>query len=220
MHRFLAALAVSTTPAGVGSADTVRYYHLDGVGNVRAITDKNGVVVERHDYLPFGEEWCPGSPPGVCGAPPPGQPRRFTGKERDTETGFDYFGARYYGSKIGRFTSADPVLNHQAALTNPQRWNRYAYVSNSPLRYVDPDGREQAVIVNDRTYMGGVDSMSAGNEQARDQVFNVLVTAVGIGTAGASGFAAGGARQAAKEVVIEVFENVTGLPVGGLLTKP
>src|SRR5947208_2744471 len=71
------------------------YYVLDGVGNVRAVTDQTGAVIERHDYLPFGEEYNP-----QAGT----QPKRSTGKERDAETGLDYFGARYYGSKIGRFT--------------------------------------------------------------------------------------------------------------------
>jgi len=52
-----------------------------------------------------------------------------------------YFGARYYGSKIGRFTTTDPVQTIKANLVDPQRWNRYAYVRNNPLRYVDPDGR-------------------------------------------------------------------------------
>jgi len=119
----------------------VKYPHLDAVGNVRAVTDASGNVIERHDYLPFGEEWCPGPPPGVCANVPPGQPKRFTGKERDAETGLDYFGARYYGSKIGRFTTVDPVYTWRENLVDPQRWNRYVYVRNNPLRYVDPDGR-------------------------------------------------------------------------------
>ena len=75
-------------------AQEVEYYHLDAIGNVRAVTDQSGRVVERHDYLPFGEECITGacaSNPGVTG----GQPKHFTGKERDTETGLDYFGARY-----------------------------------------------------------------------------------------------------------------------------
>lgn len=53
-----------------------------------------------------------------------------------------YFGARYYGSRIGRFTTVDPVYNWSANLVDPQRWNRYAYGRNNPLKYVDPDGRE------------------------------------------------------------------------------
>ena len=126
--------------ARAGAADVVEYYHLDALGNVRLITDENGDVVERHDYYPFGEECTTGpcaTNPGV-GA---GQPRKFTGKERDAETGLDYFGARYYGSKIGRFTTVDPVYTWNDNLLDPQRWNRYAYGRDNPFRYVDPDGR-------------------------------------------------------------------------------
>jgi RHS repeat-associated protein len=53
-----------------------------------------------------------------------------------------YFGARYYGSKIGRFTTTDPFVDQRTALVDPQRWNRYSYGRNNPLRYVDPDGRD------------------------------------------------------------------------------
>jgi RHS repeat-associated protein len=52
-----------------------------------------------------------------------------------------YFGARYYRADLGRFTTVDPVYTWQENLTDPQRWNRYAYVRNNPLRYTDPDGR-------------------------------------------------------------------------------
>jgi RHS repeat-associated protein len=64
---------------------------------------------------------------------------RSSGKERDAETGLDYFGARYFSSPQGRFTSPDPLLN-SGRLEIPQSWNRYAYTLNNPLRYVDPDG--------------------------------------------------------------------------------
>jgi len=63
----------------------------------------------------------------------------FTGKERDGETGLDYFGARYYGSAQGRFTSPDPLLS-SGRPWDPQSWNRYSYVLNNPLRYTDPLG--------------------------------------------------------------------------------
>ena len=52
-----------------------------------------------------------------------------------------YFGARYYRANIGRFTTVDPLYTWQENLVDPQRWNRYAYARNNPLRYVDPDGR-------------------------------------------------------------------------------
>jgi RHS repeat-associated protein len=64
----------------------------------------------------------------------------FTGKERDAESGLDYFGARYYGSSMGRFSSPDPGWFLAADLANPQSLNQYAYVQNNPLSMVDPDG--------------------------------------------------------------------------------
>jgi RHS repeat-associated protein len=80
----------------------------------------------------------------------------LTQKERDNETGLDYFGARYYASMQGRFTGADPYdVNFERQNTpdpeeadavfkdylfQPQHWNRYAYAVNNPLKYVDPDG--------------------------------------------------------------------------------
>jgi RHS repeat-associated protein len=69
---------------------------------------------------------------------------RYTGKERDAESGLDYFGARYYGSSMGRFMSPDwsktPEGVPYADLTNPQSLNLYSYVKNNPLSKVDPDG--------------------------------------------------------------------------------
>ncbi len=69
---------------------------------------------------------------------------RFTGKERDSETGLDYFGARYYGSNMGRWMSPDwsaaPVPVPYADLTDPQTLNLYGYVRNNPLSHADADG--------------------------------------------------------------------------------
>jgi len=63
---------------------------------------------------------------------------RCTGKERDSESGLDYFGARYYASTMGRFMSPDSPS--YSGLTKPQSWNLYAYSLNNPIRYSDPDG--------------------------------------------------------------------------------
>jgi RHS repeat-associated protein len=67
---------------------------------------------------------------------------QFTGKERDLESGLDYFGARYYGSALGRFTSSDPKILSKQKLNDPQQWNGYAYVRNNPFQFVDPNGEE------------------------------------------------------------------------------
>jgi RHS repeat-associated protein len=65
---------------------------------------------------------------------------RFTGQERDTETGLDFFQARYHGSAQGRFLSPDPAGNFVAELTDPQSWNMFGYVRNNPLSFIDPSG--------------------------------------------------------------------------------
>lgn len=65
----------------------------------------------------------------------------LTSKERDTETGLDFFGARYYGNIQGRFTSVDLKALGSRQIVNPQRWNRYTYVLNNPLALYDPDGQ-------------------------------------------------------------------------------
>jgi RHS repeat-associated protein len=158
-----AAAALLTTPA---AAQVVEYYHLDAIGNVRAVSNQAGTIIERHEYLPFGEEWCAGPPAGPCSSLPPGQSRRFTGKERDAESGLDYFGARYYGSKTGRFTTVDPVYTWRENLADPQRWNRYGYARNNPLKFVDPDGRE--VTYANAQLQSFFGSLSARSPMVRD----------------------------------------------------
>ncbi len=64
---------------------------------------------------------------------------KFTGKERDAESGLDDFGARYYASSLGRFMQADEPFADQNA-SDPQSWNVYVNVRNNPLRFSDPTG--------------------------------------------------------------------------------
>jgi RHS repeat-associated protein len=100
----------------------------------------------RHDYLPFGEElFVPTSGRTAAqGYVSDSVRQHFTSQDRDTETGLDYFLARYYSSTQGRFTSVDPE-NKGANPDDPQSWNGYAYARNNPLLYSDPDGREYTV---------------------------------------------------------------------------
>ena len=69
-----------------------------------------------------------------------GNPYKFTGKERDAESGLDNFGKRYNSSSMGRFMTPDPIGIMTQKFVDPQQWNMYAYVRNSPLRSVDPTG--------------------------------------------------------------------------------
>jgi len=72
----------------------------------------------------------------------------FTGKERDAESGNDYFGARYYGSTMGRFLSPDPSGLLAQHPEDPQSWNLYAYARNNPLINLDPTGLD-CIYAND-----------------------------------------------------------------------
>jgi len=102
-------------------------------------------VKARHDYLPFGEETGAGvgsrtAPMGYGAMDSTRQ--RFTSKERDQESGLDYFLARYYSSAQGRFTGVDPANGYASV---PQDWNRYSYTLNNPFKYTDPSGEKWAV---------------------------------------------------------------------------
>jgi len=87
--------------------------------------------------------------------------QHFTGKERDTEPGLDYFGARYYGSSMGRFMSPDPSGLAYADPTNPQSFNLYSYVLNNPLVSIDPDGLE--CVWSDGSYDSNDDKDTGDN---------------------------------------------------------
>ena len=89
---------------------------------------------------------------------------KSTGKERDQESGLDYFGARYYGNALGRFTSPDPLpwihwqrgnrddqQRFAAYIANPQNLNMYAYVNNNPLNKTDPTGMNACGTSDDST---------------------------------------------------------------------
>src|SRR5437763_2674765 len=65
---------------------------------------------------------------------------KFTGKERDNESGLDMFGARYYASSMGRFMKPDPLYLELHRLVDPQQWNLYSYVRNNPLSLTDRTG--------------------------------------------------------------------------------
>jgi RHS repeat-associated protein len=113
------------------------YYHVDHLGTPRLLTDANGDIDTVHKYFPFGDEIQPLASDNT---------HRFTGHERDPETGLDYMLARYYASGQGRFFSVDP--GDDSLLTDPQRWNRYAYVRNNPVNANDPDGKFLDTIVD------------------------------------------------------------------------
>ena len=129
---------VYTDGAGVYAPDYSLgpfYYHLnDHLGSTRILTDKNGAVVASLEFYPFGEAKQSFGCSNFID-------QHFTGKLLDSESGLQYFGARYLSNGLTRFTSVDP-LGSSAHPKNPQSWNRYTYSLNSPLNLLDPDGKK------------------------------------------------------------------------------
>lgn len=117
----------------------VSYLTTDHLGSPRVITDQNGAVTSRKDFGVFGDETVTSQRIAALGYNPPNVRKDYTGYEKDAESGLDYAQARYYNPQHGRFTSVDP-LDGSAAMGNPQTFNRYSYVLNSPYKFVDPLG--------------------------------------------------------------------------------
>ncbi len=114
----------------------------DQLGSPRIITDAFGDVVSRRDFMPFGEELAPDTTFRTAAmkyGTGDNVRQKFTGYERDDETGLDFAEARYYYNNHGRFTAVDPLLASGKS-ANPQTFNRYAYVMNRPLLLTDETG--------------------------------------------------------------------------------
>ena len=166
--------ARAQTPAP--PAGTIEYDHVGALGSVRAVTDASGAVVRSYHYHAFGE--------GV-GVEAGTDPLRFTGKPRDGETGLDYFGARYYSHRTGRFTTVDPVMLVDRNVADPQSWNRYSYAKNNPTRYVDPDGRVWETIWDVANLVHSGYRCLSGNG-CRDAAWDAAATVIPFLPAGAS----------------------------------
>jgi RHS repeat-associated protein len=127
---------------------TTYFAHNDHLGSPRLFTDVTAAyTTDCYDFLPFGERNLPTTPCRSSSPPSPPQANTshlFTGKERDTESSLDNFGARYMGSTLGRFMTPDwsaaPMGVPYADFGNPQSLNLYSYAKNNPTTYVDRDG--------------------------------------------------------------------------------
>ena len=136
------------------------YYHRDRLGNITEITDFEGTVVQRYVYDVFGKVSIfdkDGNAITPESAKYLKSPYAFTGREYDPETGCYYYRARYYCPETSRFLSEDPALKKPRLNSTPQTFdynpsandlgktllshNLYTYANNSPLNFIDPDGR-------------------------------------------------------------------------------
>jgi RHS repeat-associated protein len=121
-------------------SEAVSYYFSDHLKTASVITNSAGTITEDEDYYPWGGE--------LQFVNSDSNHYKFTGKLRDgtaaTETGLDYFGARYYANWTGRFVTPDwgsnPSPIPYSNIEDPQSLNRYSYVRNIPTASTDPDG--------------------------------------------------------------------------------
>jgi RHS repeat-associated protein len=138
----------------------VHFFLSDWLGTKRVQTAYDGTTENMWTNLPFGD-----------GCNCNDSEQHFTGKERDTESGLDDFGARYYASAMGRFMSPDsPGFAH---LSNPQAWNLYSYAYNNPISSVDPDGHDVACTYNISQCVADANTATGANGQV---VANTTVT--------------------------------------------
>lgn len=119
---------------GVGLVRSIRdgkegFYHTDGLGSTRVITDNIGLITDRYTYDAFGVLL---NTTGTFG-----NSFQFAGEQRDSSTGLDYLRARYYDPNLGRFISKDA---YAGTLNDPYSQHDYQYAHANPVRYTDPTG--------------------------------------------------------------------------------
>lgn len=123
---------VDTSIPGFASTTRLRYQLANHLESTSTELDQTGAVIGYEEYFPYGgTSWQASSSTTDVSS----KRYRYTGKERDDETGLYYHGARYYAAWLGRWTSADP-----AGLVDGT--NLYRHVRNNPVRLVDPAGTD------------------------------------------------------------------------------
>ena len=129
-----------------GKEKEVYFYHSDHLGSASWITDFSGVAVQHIQYLPYGEPYINQHPFGYS------ERFTFTGKERDEETGYGYFGARYMDHELmTMWLSVDPMADKYPSISP------YAYCAWNPVKLVDPDGNEISPIFSTEGKLLGTD---------------------------------------------------------------
>ncbi len=133
------------------------YFHPDQIGSGNYVTDTGGKIFEHLEYFPSGETWVQEA------SDTHNIPYQFGGKQYDAESGFYYFGARYYNPRTGIFVSTDPALSRKlqdlpedpakpSGLDTfaPSFLNLYNYADDEPLTKVDPDGQQAVPLTTFR----------------------------------------------------------------------
>ncbi len=157
------------TPPPTNPSPNVNYLTTDTLGSPRIVTGKNGEILSRRDFMPFGEEISRANygSDAVRG--------KFTGYEKDIESSLEFAQNRYYSNKHGRFTTPDPLMA-SGNVQDAQSWNRYAYTRNNPTNLTDSLGLYYGTSANDPyvKYFATLEEMAAaGYTELKDYVYMV-----------------------------------------------
>jgi RHS repeat-associated protein len=156
LEAYYPELAKSKSSNVNGTESTTRvmfWYHPDYLGNVDLVTERDGKTYEFFTYNPWGEEMHQYNANTFGFA----SPYRFNSKEKDQETGLHYYGARYYSSKLSVWMSVDPLAH--------KTLQPYIFTSNNTLLFIDPDGRENIVIIGNQGSRPNSDANSGSDKK-------------------------------------------------------
>ena len=165
MRGLLALVLAAGILSAAQAAETVEYIHTDALGSPVAVTDANGVVIERTTYEPYG---------AVVGGQVKDGPG-YTGHVSDSATGLGYMQQRYIDPEIGGFLSVDPVTAQEGG---GSQFNRYRYANGNPYKFVDPDGKDafyftDANVLVIPVYFTGPDAVKSNIEAIRNRVNSI-----------------------------------------------
>jgi RHS repeat-associated protein len=198
------------------STNSYHYNLTDWLGTKRMQTYASGNEEETCISYPFGDGLS-------CSGGADATEKHYTGKERDTESGLDYFGARYYGSTMGRWMTPEYSMNG-TIMELPQSWNRYQYVYDRATFATDPDGRCPPCV---GAIIGGIveGGLNFGEQLAKHGSLSqvrwkdVGSAAFGGAVAGAIAGATGGASLLASSVVGDLAAGATSSVIGGIAER-
>ena len=160
-----------TATYATGTTATLSFNFSDWLGSKRLQASSAGVTQNSWASDPYGDYLLP------LGTGADATEHHFTGKESDTESGNDYFGARYYASTTGRWMSPDPLTvqllkkdSFLVHLNNPQSWDKYSYVGANPLNSVDPIGLDTYVVLYTTGNSIGQDEITRSAQTQADEI--------------------------------------------------
>jgi len=174
------------------------FYHPDHLGSTNLVTNQSGNIVEETFYLPYGEV--------LEGE---GDRFQFTGKEKDSETELNYYGARYYDSELKHFTQADSVL---AEVYDPQQLNKYGYARDNPYKYVDPSGNYLSPldILDYASLVYSTYALFKDPSLENAGFFGLDLVSAAVPVIGGAGFVANGGKFATKIDDVSDAGKITG----------